>query len=232
MQLLWDGITGALRLLASGDTTVLAAAWRSLWISSLAVVAACLLGIPCGASLAHGRFWGRRPVAILFRAGMSVPTVLIGLSCYALFSRRGPLGGLELLYTAWGVLIGEVALAVPIIVTWTQTSLAGLDPKVRETAKMLGAGMWRRQWTCLREVRPAIILASLTAFARCFTELGIAMMVGGNVKHRTRTLTTATAFETSRGEFERGVAMSLILLLMAAIVTVVTAWLGSQDERE
>lgn len=229
MQLLWDGLVGALRLLADRDPLVLSAAWRSLWLSASAVFVAGLAGILLGSLLAHMRFVGNGAVLLLFRVGMSVPTVLVGLLCYAIFSRRGPLGGLDLLYTPWAIVLGELCLALPIVVTWTHGSLVSLDPRISETAMTLGAGPLRRWYTYLSEARLGIALALLTAFGRCFTELGVAMMVGGNIKYRTRTLTTATALETARGEFERGVAMSLILLLLAAIVTLGVAWLGRAD---
>ena len=135
------------------------------------------------------------------------------------------------MYTPWAIVLGELCLAVPIVVTWTQGTVSGLDPRVAETARTLGAGSLRRWRTCLSEARLAIALALLTAFARCVTELGIALMVGGNIKYRTRTLTTATALETARGEFERGMAMSLILLGMAILVTLAIAWAG-RWERE
>lgn len=230
MQLLWDGVAGALRLLVSGDPLVLAAAWRSLWVSTCAVACAGMVGVPLGSLLGQARFAGRAVLVVLFRAGMSIPTVLIGLVCFAVFSRRGPLGGLDMLYTTSAIVVGEFLLALPIVVSWTQSSIAALDPRARETALTLGAGPLRRWITCLSECRVGITLAMLTAFARCFTELGIAMLVGGNVKYRTRTLATATALETARGEFDRGVAMSLILLLMAVLVTVVVAWLGRQEK--
>lgn len=226
MQLLWDGIAGAWQLLLRRDPLVLAAAWRSLWVSCLAIGLAGLVGIPLGSILARCKFLGKGLLVVLFRAGMSIPTVLIGLLCYALLSRRGPLGGLDLLYTSSGIVFGELLLALPIVVTWTHSSLVSLDPRAHETAFTLGAGPWRRWFTLVREARLGITLALLTAFARCFTELGIAMMVGGNVKYRTRTLTTATALETARGELERGVAMSLILFGMAIALTVAIAWCG------
>lgn len=231
MELLWNGLTGALQLLLHRDPLLLSAAWRSLWISGLAVALAGCAGIPLGFLLAQSRFIGRSLCVILFRAGMSIPTVLIGLVCYALFSRRGPLGGLDLLYTQWGILVGECALALPIIVTWTHRAVGGLDRRAAETVWTLGAGPWRRWWVLISEARVGIALALLTAFARCLTELGIAMMVGGNVKYRTRTLTTATAVETARGEFDRGVAMSTILFLVALLVTVLHAWC-SRGKRE
>ncbi len=230
MQILWDGLTEAIRLLAACDPLVMGAAWRSLWISLVAVGVAGAVGITVGSLLARKRFFGRSALVLLFRAGMNIPTVLIGLLCYAMLSRRGPLGGLDLLYTSRGIILGELCLALPIIVTWTHGAVRGLDPRVAETALTLGAGPLRRWRTYLSEARLGVALALLTAFARCFTELGIAMMIGGNIKYRTRTLTTATALESARGEFHRGVAMSLILLFMAAIITVLIAWFGREEK--
>jgi len=232
MQMLWEGLTDAVRLIADLDPLVLGAAWRSLWISTLAVLLGSITGVAIGAILARCRFPGRSFLVILFRAGMAVPTVLIGLTCFALFSRQGPLGGLDLLYTPWAIVVGEYLLALPIVVSWTYGAVSGLDRRVAETALTLGAGRLRRLRTYLSETRLAIMLAVLTAFARCFTELGIAMMVGGNIQYRTRTLATATALETARGEFARGVAMSLLLFLMAMLITAFIACLmRTEDEK-
>ena len=159
---------------------------------------------------------------------MSVPTVLIGLLCYGLLSRRGTLGELELLYTPTAIILGEFFLALPIVATLTHGAIARLDPVAFETARTLGAGTLQRAVTYLREAKLAILLALLTAFSRCFTELGIAMMVGGNITGRTRTLTTATAMETARGEFASGVAMSLILLSISMLVTLAIALLNRE----
>jgi len=231
MELLWDGLTQAIRLLGRRDPLVLDAAWRSVWISTTAVLLAGLLGIPLGSLLARQAFPGRAALVLAARVGMSIPTVLIGLVCYGVFSRRGPLGPFDLLYTPAAIVAGEVLLALPIIVTWTHGAIQSLDPRVAETAWTLGAGPLRRWRTYLSEARLGIVLALLTAFARCFTELGVAMMVGGNIKFRTRTLTTATALETARGEFARGVAMSLVLLAMAMLITLSIAWLGREERR-
>lgn len=227
-----DGIRDALRLLWQLDPSVMDAAVRSLWVSMLAVAAASVTGVGLGLLLARKSFPGRAVLVVLSRVGMSVPTVLIGLLCYAMLSRRGPLGSLELLYTTWAIVIGEFFLALPIVTTWTHGAILRLDSRVSETALTLGAGRLRRAMTYLSEARLAIVLAVLTAFSRCFTELGIAMMVGGNLPGRTRTLTTATARETARGEFARGVAMSLILLLIALLVTLAVALLSRGDEED
>lgn len=229
MELLWDGLLEALRLLLKRDPLVMDAAARSLWFSSTAVLLAGIFGVFIGTGLARIRFPGRGVCVLLFRGGMALPTVLIGLVCYAMFSRRGPLGPLDLLYSPWGVVAGEFVLALPIIVTLVHGAVANLDPRVTETARTLGAGKLRRCLSYLSEARIAVVLALLTAFARCVTELGIAMMVGGNLKYRTRTLTTATALESATGEFARGIAMSLVLLLIATIVTVAISSLGRSE---
>lgn len=223
-----EGILEALQLLLWLDASVIDAATRSLWVSIVAVVTAAVAGISIGLLLARKEFPGRSLLVLLFRVGMSVPTVLIGLLCYGLLSRRGSLGELELLYTPSAIILGEFFLALPIVATLTHGAITRLDPRAFETARMLGAGTIQRAMTYLREARLAIMLAVLTAFSRCFTELGIAMMVGGNISGRTRTLTTATALETARGEFASGVAMSLILLSIAMLVTLAIALLSRE----
>lgn len=230
MQLFRDGLFDALRLIASLDRLVLDAAWRSLWISLVATMLATAVGIATGSLLARRPVWGSSVLVLLFRAGMAVPTVFIGLIGYGLLSRRGMLGGLDLLYTPWAIVLGELCLAVPIIATWTHGTLSRLDPRLPETARILGAGSWRRWRTYLAESRAQITLAVLTAFGRCITELGIAMMLGGNIKYRTRTLTTATALETARGELARGFAMGLILLLAALLVTLAITGISRTKE--
>lgn len=224
-----NGIQEALRLLLSLDASVVDAAVRSLWVSVIAVSAASLAGISIGLLLARKHFPGRSVFVVLFRIGMSVPTVLIGLLCYGLLSRRGMFGELELLYTTWAIILGEFFLALPIVVTLTHGAISKLDRRVFETAWTLGVGTFQRVMTYLCEARLAITLAVLTAFSRCFTELGIAMMVGGNITGRTRTLTTATALETARGHFASGVAMSLILLSIAMLVTLAIAVLSRES---
>ena len=229
MTLIWESLQEACRLVVSGDRIVYGAALRSLWISALAVTIAALVGLPVGTLLARVRIPGRRWIVLLFRAGMAIPTVFIGLVCYAVFSRRGPLGPAELLYTPWAIVVGEFVLAFPLIVSIAHGSILSLDRRVAETAWTLGVGPLRRWLTYLSEARTGILLAIVTAYARCVTELGIAMMVGGNMKGRTQTLATATALETGKGEFSRGIAMGLFLLLIALFVTGVIVSLGREE---
>jgi tungstate transport system permease protein len=231
MQLIWDGFQEAIRLVVSGDTLILAAAARTIWISTIAVSLATLLGVPIGIGLARRPFFGNRFLVVLFRVGMALPTVFVGMICYALFSRRGVLGPWELLYSPWGVVCGELLLAVPIVVGITHGAIKSLDTRVGETAWTLGASTVRRALTYISEARVGVMLAVLTAFARCVTELGIAMIVGGNIKDQTRTLATATALETGKGEFARGMAMGTILLVIALSATCLMGWLSREDQR-
>lgn len=230
MELLWNGFGDAVELLIGLDGQVFQAAIRSLWVSSLAVGLATVVGLPLGSWLAFSSFRGVGAIVLLCRAAMALPTVFVGVVCFALFSRRGPLGATELLYTPWVIVIGEFMLALPIVTSLSHGAIKSLDPKVAETARTLGANASRRWLTYLSEARTGVTLAILTAYSRCVTELGIAMMVGGNIQDRTRTLATATALETGQGEFSRGFAMGLILLLIAVGVTLVIACLAREAE--
>ena len=230
MNLILEGVREAVTLLCRLDPMVLDAACRSLWISLAAVAFASAVGLPLSLVLARGSFPGVRVAALAMRLGIALPTVFVGIVCYALFSRRGPFGPFELLYTPWAIIVGEIILAFPIVVSLSLGSLQSLDERVFETARTLGAGIFRRGGTYLSEARVGVSLAILTAFSRCITELGIAMMVGGNIASRTRTLSTATALETTKGEFGRGLAMGLILLLVALAATVAMALIGRQTK--
>lgn len=232
MDFLVEGLREAVRLIASGDHQIIDATLRTLSISLSAVVLAVLIGLPIATGLARRRFVGQRLLLVLFRAALGVPTVFLGLLCYGMLARRGPLGPLDLLYTPAAIVIGETLLALPIVVALTHGALATLDPRIPETARTLGAGPIRRLLTYLSEARTGLILAILTAFTRCSTELGIAMMVGGNIKDRTRTLSTATALETGKGEFAVGLAMGGLLLLLATGMTLLVAVLGKEDRRD
>ncbi|MFT5288584.1 MAG: tungstate transport system permease protein [Planctomycetota bacterium] len=232
MQIILDGIREALRLIISRDPAVLDAAFRTAWVSVGAVGISALFGIPFGTALARKRVIGSGLLVLFFRTTMAVPTVFVGITCFLLFSRQGPLGVLELLYTPWAIVFGEVLLAFPIIVSLSHGAVRSLDERVAETARTLGASMWRRWGTYLSEARVGIVLAVLTAFGRCVSELGIAMMVGGNIEGRTRTLSTATALDTNMGNYTRGLAMGLILLFLSLGVTVTVLFLGREGKRK
>ncbi|MBT5018373.1 MAG: ABC transporter permease [Planctomicrobium sp.] len=232
MELIWDGLREAFRLLVLLDELVFDAALRSVWISILAVGLSAIVGLPIGIWLARTSIVARNLIVFLFRAGMALPTVFIGIVCYALISRRGPLGPFDLLYTPWAIVCGECMLALPLIVSHTHGAIRSLDPRVAETARTLGANGLRRWRTYVSEARIGVLLGILTAFSRCVTELGIAMMVGGNLKDRTRTLATAAALETGKGEFARGLAMGLILLTISLVITALVIYLSREEKHE
>ena len=230
MELIWLGLIEAYRLIVTLDPMVMAAAVRTIVISTLAVTLSTLVGLPIGTLLGRAQFPGRHLIVMACRGGMAVPTVFIGIVCYGLFSRRGPMGPLQLLFTPWVIVAGEFILALPIVLSITQGAVKALDRRVGETALTLGAGPFRRWRTYIGEARVGVTLGILTAFARCVTELGIAMMVGGDIPNRTRTLATATALETRKGNFGQGMAVGLILVAVALLVTVAIVQLSQADK--
>ena len=229
MELIRQGFIEAFWLLVGLDHQVIDAAFRSLWISALAVLLATSVGLPVGLLLARRNFLGQPLFVLLARVGMALPTVFIGLVCYALFSSQGPLGTAKLIFTPWAIVCGEFMLALPTIVSLSHGAFRALDPRVGETAWTLGASWGRRGWTYISEARTGVTLAVLTAFSRCVTELGIAMMVGGNIKNVTRTLSTTTALEVSKGELGRGMAVGLVLLLLATSATLAIVRLTNEE---
>ncbi len=197
MDFLGEGLRRAVALLLAGDGEVYGIAVLTLKIGFIATVLACGLGIPVG-----------------------FVTVVVGLLLYGLLSRRGPLGGLEWLYTWQAIVVGDVVLALPIAAALAAAAVQGVDPRIRRTAETLGAGRWRTAWTVAREARFALAAVITTAFGHVVAEIGSAMTVGGNIRGQTRTLTTAVALYTSQGDFGLALALGLILLLLALLVNV------------
>ena len=212
-------------------TDVLTAAGLSLGLSATAVTLASMVGVPLGARLGLSRSRRRDFLVLGARVAMSFPTVVVGLLVYGLLSRSGPLGSLGLLYTPQAIVIGEVMLALPLVVTLGASAVAGLDPRFRDTARTLGLRPARTAVLAVSEAREGFVAAVLVAFARCVTELGVALLVGGNLAGRTRTLTTAIALETSRGDFARGLRLGAVLIAIALGVNVAVALPFRQTER-
>lgn len=226
MDLIFDGLKQAVHLILTGDAAVLTAATRSLFVSVLAVLFASALGMPFGVFLARSQFTGQRILILFARSLMATPTVFIGLVCFALFSRQGPLGSWQWLFTVKAIVFGEFLLAFPIVTVLSHGAVQALDARSDETARALGATRFQRFCLDLSEARTGILLAVIAAFSRCLTELGVAMMVGGNIKRQTRTLTTAIAQETGQGQFARALAMGLILIALALLCTALAAALS------
>ena len=197
------------------------AALMSLEVSLVATVLAATLGIPLGAALEAFRFRGRDGLVIIANTLMATPTVLIGLLVYWTLSRRGPLGVLEMLYTPGAMIAGETLLALPLVIALTRAAVETVDPLARETARTLRLGRVRTVSLLVREARPGITAAVLSAYGRVVSELGIALMVGGNVRGETRTLTTAMTLATQRGDFQSATALGLVLLVLALGVVLI-----------
>jgi tungstate transport system permease protein len=229
VDFLLEGIQEALQRIASGDPESYHAAWVSILCSSVAVGCAALLAVPYGAWLAVRRPFGHRVQVMLLRVGMFVPTVFIGVLVYGILSRRGPLGALDLVYTRRAIMIGEFLLAFPILGTLTHGAIAGLDPRAKETAQTLGASPMRTLFTLMGDARVVLLGAGLTAFARCFTELGIALSVGGNIRWHSRTLSTTMSLELSRGDFGSALAPGFLLILLAVPIAVLAHYLSRED---
>jgi len=219
----------ALRLLLTGDPEVYSIAWTSLRFSLVSVTAAAVLSVPLGVLLGLHDFRGRRSVLAALNSLMALPTVLVGLLIYSLLSRSGPLGSWGVLFRPTAVIIGQTVLCFPIIASLVTGSLSRLDGNLRETLVTLGASAWQRLRMVLRECRLALLSALLAGFGRVIGEVGVSMMLGGNIRFYTRTLTTAIALETSKGEFELGLALGMILLLLALTVNFALHWMVKHE---
>ncbi len=218
MDFILEGLRQAFLLLFSGNAETYSAVAATLAVSSYAMAVSLAVGIPSGFALGHLRFAGRRQVRLVVDTLMSLPTVFIGLIVYAFVSRQGPLGHMGLLFTLEGIAIGLTILALPVVISLSASAVESTDANLRTTLLSLGAGKPQLMLGTLWETRHAILAGALAAYGRVMTEVGIAMIVGGNIKWHTRTITTAIALETNKGQFAMGIALGLVLLLIAFVV--------------
>ncbi|MFQ5880916.1 MAG: ABC transporter permease [Candidatus Methylomirabilales bacterium] len=220
MDYLLEGLLQAGVLLFTLNPQVYQITWLTLQVSLGATLLASAAGIPLAVLIVEGNFPGKEGLITLFNTLMALPTVVVGLSVFAFFSRQGPLGGLGFLFTPAAIVIGEFILAIPIVAALTIATLKGLDPRVRETAFTLGASRSRAALMGVLEARYAVTAAVLAGFARVVAEVGSALMVGGNIRGYTRTLSTAIALETGKGEFAFAIALGLILILLSLMTNI------------
>ncbi len=218
MSYLGDSLLTAVELITSFDREVRVTVWTSLYTSSAAIVIAALLGVPVGLWLGLSRFRGRQIAITLLNTLMALPTVVIGLLLFGLFSRQGPLGPLGLLFTPWAMIGGQVVLATPIVANLVLAAVTGADSRIISTALTLGASQFQAAHQLLREIRFGVMAAVIAGFGRVIAEVGVAMMLGGNIRNSTRTMTTAIALETSKGEFAFGLALGIVLMAVALLI--------------
>lgn len=220
MTEIWHGLTKAIELIISFDPEVMEIAGRTLGIAGTSCLLASLISLPL-ASLIHFRqFRGKRVLVNIIQTLFGVPTVIVGLFVFVLLSRAGPLGELGILFTPAAMVIGQMILITPILLGLTISALSGVSKEVVETASSLGASGSQLVPLVLREARYAVLAALILGFGRAISELGVAMMVGGNIRGFTRVMTTAISLETSKGELELSIALGIILLFLALIINI------------
>ena len=213
--MLLEGLWEALRLILSGDKRVLSAAFVSIWVATTSTAVASAAGLQLGFLLAVSRFRGRGIVVTVLNAMLALPTVVVGLFVYSLVRRGSLLGPLGLLFSPGAMILGQVILALPIVIALTNSAVSALDPGAREAAVSLGAAPVRVLLTTAWEVRLGLAGVIAAAWGRLVGEVGVSMMLGGNISGYTRSLTTAIALETAKGEFAFAIALGVILLAVA-----------------
>jgi tungstate transport system permease protein len=214
-----DAFATAFRLIAGLDPDLMEIVLLSLRVSLTAVGLATLLGLPLGAAVALFRFPGRLVIAALLNAFMGLPPVVIGLMVYLLLSRNGPLGVLGLLFTPTAMIIAQWLLITPIVAALTQQTVSDLHAEYDEQLRSLGAGPGRAVWTLLWDGRFSLLTAVLAGFGRASAEVGGVMIVGGNINHATRVMTTTIALETSKGNLALALGLGIILIALALAIT-------------
>ena len=218
MNYITDGFVQAIDLIFSINEETWSAVSATLRLTGLSMIATLVLGLPLGFMLGYFEFPGKRVLRLAVETLLALPTVVVGLLVYAFISNRGPLGGWQLLFTIRGMAIGQTILALPIVIALTASAIEGLDRRLAMTLATLGASGWRLALSCLREARYALLVAAFTAYGRIVAEVGVSMMLGGNIKWHTRTITTAITLETGKGDFALGIALGLLLLAFSFVL--------------
>ncbi len=215
MDLVWQAVGDAIRLIVGADAELLHIASLSLLVSGAATALAAVIAIPLGIALHVGRFPGRATTAVLVNAGMALPPVVVGLLVMLVLWRTGPLGSLRLLFTPTAMVIAQLIVAVPLVAGFTRAAISLLDPDLVLAMRADGAGEARIGLELARAALAQVLVAVAAGFGRAISEVGASLMVGGNIVGQTRILTTAIALESGRGEFALALALGFILLLLA-----------------
>jgi tungstate transport system permease protein len=229
MDLFGSALLKAIGLLLSGDAETWRVTLLSLRVSLTATAISLLVGVPLGTWLALARFPGRGLLLALVNTGMGMPPVVAGLVITILLWRTGPLGDLRLLYTPTAIIIAQVVLSLPIVVGLSAAAIQQLNPRLRLQILALGATRLQYLWLMVREAKLPLLAAVMAGFGAVISEVGAAMMVGGNIQGQTRVLTTATVLETSKGNFDLALALGLILLALVYAVNLTLTWIQQRS---
>ena len=230
MDFLLNGFAEAFNLLLNGNLETYSAIKATLYTSSVSILLAVVVGFPLGFMLGFYDFRGRKILRLLSDTALAMPTVAIGLILYAFITRNGPLGSLNLLFTLKAVMLGQFVLALPIIISLTASVVENMEKKHYLT--ILNLRLAPAQLVCcvLYELRYALMVVIATAYGRIVAEVGVAMMIGGNIKYFTRTITTAVSLETNKGEFAMGIALAMVLIFIAFLVNLAIFALRKLDK--
>ena len=220
MNLFIDGFQEAIQLLAMGNESVYSAISVTVTVSSWSLFISLLIGLPLGFLLGYYQFPGKTVIRTIVDTFLAIPTVVIGLVVYTSLSQAGLFGEYNLLFTQKAIIIGQIFLGLPIIIALTAAQVEMVDKRLYLSLKGLGASSYQILKATLVEARFGLMTAAMTAYGRIITEIGISMMVGGNIKYHTRTVTTAISLETGKGEFVTGIALGLVLFAVALIVNI------------
>jgi tungstate transport system permease protein len=221
MSELWKAFLRAVELIVNLDPEVTGITWRSLHISATSTILASLICVPLGGMIHFRSFSGKRGLISIIQTLYSLPTVCVGLLVFVLFSRVGPLGRFGILFTPTVMVIGQMILITPILLGLTISALSGVDRTVKDSTLSLGATELQAIWAIIKEARFAVWAAVVMGFGRAVSEVGCAMMVGGNIRGFTRVLTTAISLETQKGELELALALGIILISLALVINVI-----------
>jgi tungstate transport system permease protein len=222
---LGQAFSEAIRLIRSADKDVTSIAFASLRFSLSSTLLASLIGVPIGIALAASTFRFKRLIEDLLNTLLAIPTVAVGLFVYLLIFSQGPLGEFRLLFSPAAIILGQTILIIPLIASLSCSAVSIVNPVVRETAITLGAGRFRTAWTIASEAEAALLVACITGFGRVIGEVGISLILGGNILGYTRTITTAISLQTSKGEFALGLALGIILLCAAFVINIAVRFL-------
>ena len=230
MDFLLNGFAEAFNLLLNGNLETYSAIKATLYTSSVSILLAVIMGFPLGFILGFYDFKGRKILRLLSDTALAMPTVAIGLILYAFITRNGPLGSLNLLFTLKAVMLGQFVLALPIIISLTASVVENMDRKHYLTILNLRLAPAKLVFCVLYELRYALMVVIATAYGRIVAEVGVAMMIGGNIKYFTRTITTAVSLETNKGEFAMGIALAMVLIFIAFLVNLAIFALKKLDK--
>ncbi len=231
MELIIEGVIKAITLLFTLDREVMDITILSLKVSGIATIISVLIGVSTGTAIALNEFFGKRFIVSLVNTAMGLPPVVVGLFVTIFLWRNGPLGFLGMLYTPCAIIIAQSVIATPIVTGITVAAIQQLPKKLRLQILALGASRFQMVWMLIKESKLSLLAAVMAGFGGVISEIGASIMVGGNIKGYTRVLTTATVMETSKGNFDVAIALSIILLLLAYFINLILTHIQQREKR-